>query len=61
LLFARSVFVWGEPMYVPRDADDAEIESLRIELEARMNAVAGQADALCGVSPISPAALAVTA
>jgi len=56
LPFARSVFIWGEPMIVPRDADDAEIEALRAELEARMNALTDQADALCGVERIPPAA-----
>jgi hypothetical protein len=61
LPFARSVFVWGEPMTVPRDADDAEVEALRLELEARMNAVADQADALCGVEKTAPAAKSVTA
>jgi lysophospholipid acyltransferase (LPLAT)-like uncharacterized protein len=61
LPFGRSVFVWGEPMYVPREADDAQIEALRAELEARMNAVADQADALCGVEKIAPAAAPVAA
>ena len=57
LPFARSVFVWGEPFYVPRDIGDAEVERLRAELESRMNALADQADALCGVAPIPPAEL----
>ncbi len=61
LPFARSVFVWGEPMLIPRDADDAAIEALRLELEARMNAVADQADRLCGVDTIQPAAAPVSA
>ena len=61
LPFGRSVFVWGEPMHVPREADEAEIESLRAELERRMNAIADQADGLCGVEAIAPAPLTVTA
>lgn len=61
LPFARSVFVWGEPMLIPRDADDSEIEALRAELEARMNAVADQADALCGAERIAPASQAAPA
>jgi len=61
LPFARSVFVWGEPMLIPREADEAQIESLRAELERRMNAIADQADALCGVDKIAPAPFAVTA
>lgn len=57
LPFARSVFVWGEPIYVPRDLDDDQVETLRADLEVRMNALADQADALCGVAPIAPAEL----
>ncbi len=55
LPFARSVFVWGEPIYIPREADDAQLEALRADLEARMNAIADQADALCGVETTQPA------
>ncbi|MFN4283019.1 MAG: lysophospholipid acyltransferase family protein [Alphaproteobacteria bacterium] len=55
LPFARAVFVWGEPLYIPRDIADDQLETLRAELEARMNALADQADRLCGVAPIVPA------
>lgn len=61
LPFARSVFVWGEPIYIPREADAAQIERLRADLEARMNAIADQADALCGVATTAPAAQPVQA
>lgn len=57
LPFARSVFVWGEPIYVPRDISDDQVETIRADLETRMNALADQADALCGVAPIAPAEL----
>lgn len=57
LPFARSVFVWGEPIYVPRDLTDDEVETLRADLELRMNALADEADALCGVAAIAPAEL----
>ncbi len=57
LPFARSVFVWGEPFYVPRDISDDQVETIRTDLETRMNALADQADALCGVALIAPAEL----
>lgn len=55
LPFARSVFVWGEPVYVPRDITKDQIEVFRDELEIRMNKLSDQADALCGVPAIVPA------
>lgn len=36
LPFSRVVFVIGEPLEVPRDAGDAEVERLRAELESRL-------------------------
>lgn len=48
LPFSGGVFVWGEPLTVPRDADAAVIEHLRAELEARMNALTAEADRRVG-------------
>lgn len=55
LPFTRGVFVWGEPMTVPRDADAEAVESLRAELEARMNALTAEADRLVGRATTEPA------
>ena len=39
LPFARCVVQFGQPMRIPREADEAERERLRGELEARMKAI----------------------
>jgi len=57
LPFAKGVFVWGEAMEVPRNADAAELEAIRRRLENAMIAVTAEADRLCGVEPILPAPL----
>jgi len=44
--FARGVFVWGEPFYVPPELTRAETEGLQEELAARVNAVTAEADRL---------------
>ena len=36
LPFAQSVIIYGEPILVPRDADEALLEKLRLELEAKL-------------------------
>lgn len=54
LPFGRGVFLWGEPLSVPRDADAAARETLRRELERRMNALSAEADRLMGHAPIEP-------
>ena len=58
LPFARGVIVWGEPIAVPRDAAEAEIERLRRLLEERLNALTAEADRHFGQPLIEPAALA---
>lgn len=55
LPFSRGVFVWGAPLYVPKDADDATMEKLRRDLEGQMNALATVADRLVGHDPVPPA------
>jgi lysophospholipid acyltransferase (LPLAT)-like uncharacterized protein len=54
LPFSRGVFFWGEPFFVPADADSATLEALRFELEARMNALTAAADEACGHRPVTP-------
>jgi len=58
LPFARGVLVWGEPIAVPRDADEAGREAVRARLEAALNAITAEADTLVGAVPIEPAPLA---
>jgi len=44
--FARGVYVWGEPVYVPPDADRATVEKFRTRLADRLDALVAQADRL---------------
>ncbi len=54
LPFSRGVFVWGEPIAVPRDADPAILEARRREIEDRLIALTADADRRCGQPPVAP-------
>lgn len=51
LPFSRGALVWGEPIYVPRDATPEEIEAARLSVENGLNAVALEAEEICGRAP----------
>ena len=53
-LFGKGVFLWGDPIYVPRDADAAEMERLRVVLEESLNTLTRSADDRCGRIPVVP-------
>lgn len=53
--FSRGVFVWGEPIEVPKDLDEAGVEEMRLRVQEIMVAQAAQADRLMGVEPVQPA------
>lgn len=53
--FCRGVFLWGEPLQIPRDAEAATLAAASVELEARMNAMVASADRACGREPVVPA------
>ena len=53
--FGRGVILWGEPVTLARDTSDAELERMRAELEARMNADLATADRATGHAPSEPA------
>ena len=55
LPFSTGVFVWGEPITVPREADEAELERLRSVVEDGLNAITRTADAMVGQIPPDPA------
>ncbi|HLY57827.1 MAG TPA: lysophospholipid acyltransferase family protein [Stellaceae bacterium] len=55
LPFSRGVFVWGDPVSVARDAEDAEVEQARLEVEDRLNRITAEADRRCGHAPVQPA------
>jgi hypothetical protein len=44
LPFARVVFVWGEPLYVPPEVSRAEAEAFQEALTARLDGVTAEAD-----------------
>jgi 3-deoxy-D-manno-octulosonic-acid transferase len=48
LPYSNLVFVGGEPIHVPRDADAATLEDLRKKLEAALNAATARAYELAG-------------
>ncbi|MBF0167202.1 MAG: lysophospholipid acyltransferase family protein [Alphaproteobacteria bacterium] len=55
--FGRGIFIWGEPIEVPRDADEAEVKRLNLLLEERLNDLTARADRHVGLVPIEPAPL----
>jgi lysophospholipid acyltransferase (LPLAT)-like uncharacterized protein len=56
LPFSRGLFVLGQPLTVPRRADEAEQERLRARLEADVDRVTDLADARVGLPPEEPRA-----
>ena len=52
--WGRGVIVWGEPIQVPRGAKGEALEEARTKVEAALNAVTFEADALCDREPVEP-------
>jgi lysophospholipid acyltransferase (LPLAT)-like uncharacterized protein len=52
--FSRGVFLWGQPIEVPRNADPDMLEAKRLEVEEAMNALTDRADALMGQPCVEP-------
>ena len=44
LPFSRACFAWGEPIWVPRDANRVQLEANRVEVEAALNKLGDEAD-----------------
>jgi len=53
--FGRGLYLWGEPITVARDADDAAVEAARLALEESLNEITGRADVALGHPRIDPA------
>ena len=47
--FARGLYICGEPLCVPRDADDDEQERLRLVVEAEVDRLTDLADTRVGL------------
>ncbi|TAN79409.1 MAG: DUF374 domain-containing protein [Magnetospirillum sp.] len=56
LPFSAGVFVWGDPITVPRDAADEQLEVARRAVEDSLNAITVAADRLLGLTTPEPAA-----
>ena len=52
--FGNGIFLWGAPIWVPKNANYEEMERLRKELENSLNSLSKQADIECGQSIIEP-------
>ncbi len=51
--FSRGVFAWGEPIYVPHDADDEALEQKRLEVEDAINRITAEVDRHLGHAPMT--------
>lgn len=52
--FGRGVFLWGKPILVARDADDAAVDQARRQVEAALTQLSAEADRRCGHPAIEP-------
>jgi hypothetical protein len=46
--FTSGIHLWGTPIEVPADADEATLERYRVEVEAQLNALGREADRRMG-------------
>jgi lysophospholipid acyltransferase (LPLAT)-like uncharacterized protein len=46
--FSEVVITYGNPLYVPKECTEFEMEALRLELENRLNAIMIEVDHACG-------------
>jgi lysophospholipid acyltransferase (LPLAT)-like uncharacterized protein len=60
LPFSRGLYLWGEPIHVAADADEAALEAARLEVERSLNTLTAEADRRMGVEAIAPAEVAAT-
>jgi hypothetical protein len=42
--FSRGVFLYGNPLWVSREADEASLEATRLELEQTLNRLTAEAE-----------------
>jgi lysophospholipid acyltransferase (LPLAT)-like uncharacterized protein len=50
--FGRGILIWGEPLWVPDHPDAAQLETCRVTLEQRLNALSDAADQEVGHIPV---------
>jgi len=49
--FSRGLFLYGDPLWVPREADDVALEAARLDLERVLNRLTDQAEAFVKREP----------
>lgn len=59
--FSGGTIVWGEPLTITKELDEAGIEEARRQLEQRLNEASAEADRLSGQQPVEPEPLATEA
>lgn len=42
--WSRGLFLWGPPLWVPRESNEQQLEAKRVELETALNRLTAQAD-----------------
>jgi len=42
--WSRGLYLWGAPIWVPRDSDEQALEAARLELETVLNRLTDQAE-----------------
>ncbi len=52
--FAKGVILCGEPVYVSRDADEAALVQVKLQLEETLNMMSHDADTQVGIPPVMP-------
>jgi len=55
--FSRGIYLWGEPIFIARETDRADMERVRHALEETLNDLTRRADAAMGYPPMDPAPL----
>ena len=51
--WTEGIYIWGEPIEVPADADAAAMEAARVRVEQSLNAITAEADTLMGHQPLT--------
>jgi lysophospholipid acyltransferase (LPLAT)-like uncharacterized protein len=49
--FAKTLFIFGDPIFVPPDADEETVENVRLQLESEMNRLEEEAERRMGHLP----------
>jgi lysophospholipid acyltransferase (LPLAT)-like uncharacterized protein len=45
--FSRGLFLYGKPMWIPREGDEAAFDAARLELETVLNRLTAEAENAC--------------